>query len=79
MVQDADRDENSGAIVTALITLCQRLGVRSLAEGVETPGQHAFLKKLGCQEAQGFLYCCPVSAEALTSILQERRLLVPSL
>lgn len=72
LVQDAHRDDSSAAIITALVTLCQRLGVRSLAEGVETPEQHQFLKELGCQEAQGFLYCCPAPADRITGLLKRR-------
>lgn len=78
LVQHADKDEDSGAIMTALITLCRRLGVRSLAEGVETPEQHAFLRKIGCQTAQGFLYCSPLPVHEITVILQKERRLVPA-
>lgn len=70
LVQDADQDENSGAIVTALIAMARRMGISSLAEGVETEAQHEFLKRQGCDEAQGFYYSVPITAGALTDLLR---------
>jgi EAL domain-containing protein (putative c-di-GMP-specific phosphodiesterase class I) len=52
------------AIVRTIIELGQRLGLRLIAEGVETEQQMDLLRSLGCEEIQGYLYARPVPAEA---------------
>jgi EAL domain-containing protein (putative c-di-GMP-specific phosphodiesterase class I) len=52
------------AIVRAVINVADAMGIAAVAEGVETSDQVAGLKVLGCQVAQGFYFCRPLSAEA---------------
>jgi EAL domain-containing protein (putative c-di-GMP-specific phosphodiesterase class I) len=52
-------------IVPRLVELARDLGLRTIAEGVETEAQRAFLAGCGCDLLQGFLLCAPVSAEDL--------------
>jgi len=52
------------ALVRTIIELGQRLGLRLIAEGVETEQQMDLLRSLGCEEIQGYLYARPVPAEA---------------
>lgn len=54
-VADMESRREAEAIVSAIIRLAQALGMRTTAEGVETPGQLDRLRKLGCDEAQGYL------------------------
>ncbi len=63
-VRDLSPREDLG-IVPAIIDMGHRLGLNVIAEGVETEPQAALLKKLGCDELQGFLYSPPVSADEL--------------
>jgi diguanylate cyclase (GGDEF)-like protein/PAS domain S-box-containing protein len=53
------------AIVATVISLTHMLGLRSLAEGVETPEQRDRLRELGCELAQGYLFSHPVPAADL--------------
>jgi EAL domain-containing protein (putative c-di-GMP-specific phosphodiesterase class I) len=52
-----------------MINLAHALGLRVVAEGVETEQQAARLKAMGCEMAQGYQFYRPVSAEAATFLL----------
>lgn len=58
-------DAEDDAIARAVIALGRSLGLTVLAEGVETEAHAAFLRREGCQEAQGYHYGRPMSADAL--------------
>ena len=64
-VRDITVDTDDKAIVVAIIALARSLGFRSMAEGVETTGQLAFLREQGCDEVQGYLYSCPLTPALL--------------
>ena len=57
------------AIVEAVITLSNSLGIQVVAEGVETAEQVAVLSSYGCKLAQGFYFSPPVSAQAFTELV----------
>ncbi len=59
-VRDISDDPESRAIVTAVITLASSMGFQTIAEGVETAGQLAFLRLQGCNEVQGFYFSRPL-------------------
>jgi len=58
-------DPEDTAIVTAIISLGRALGLRVVAEGVETERQLAELRRLGCDRAQGFMFARPGPASQL--------------
>jgi len=60
------------SIVRAIISLGHNLGLRVVAEGVETPGQRMFLQAYGCDEAQGYYFAAPQSAEDCAALLGRR-------
>lgn len=62
---EPDPDVREAAIVAAIVALGHALGVRLIAEGVETEGQRRFLVDLGCDEAQGYHLGRPAPAPAL--------------
>jgi EAL domain-containing protein (putative c-di-GMP-specific phosphodiesterase class I) len=66
-VQDAARDERARVIVEKTIEIGHELGMRVLAEGVETSEQLEFLKDRGCDAAQGFFFCRPLPAAKFVS------------
>ena len=61
-VRDITTDPDDKAIASAIIGLASSLGLRTIAEGVESPGQLAWLRLQGCDEAQGYFFSQPVSA-----------------
>ncbi len=69
-VRDIEIDNNDAAISTATIALAHNLGLKVVAEGVETEGQRAFLATHGCDFLQGYLFSKPMAAEAATAYLE---------
>lgn len=53
-VMKADRDPEQQRMVSAILTMAERLNLETLAEGVKTVGEHALLAQLGCDHVQGF-------------------------
>ncbi|TBL81188.1 EAL domain-containing protein [Paenibacillus thalictri] len=76
-IRDVTSDEDNAAIVTALIAMSHRLKIKSLAEGVETQEQLAFLIGQGCDEIQGYVFSKPVPAKDFERLLQENKQLYP--
>ncbi len=60
----------SSAVVTAIIALARSLGLRVVAEGVETLRQMEVLHRLGCGHMQGYLFCKPVAPHELQEWLE---------
>lgn len=58
---DSDRDQQR--IVGAILAMCERLDLQTVAEGVETLGEHAMLAQLGCGHVQGFVIARPMPFE----------------
>ena len=72
-VRDLEQDSDDAAIVSAIVALGQALGLRIVAEGVETNRQQDFLTRLGCDSLQGYLLGQPVPAEQFMGRLQVLR------
>ncbi len=72
-INDITIDSDDAMITRSVIQLAHNLGLRVVAEGVETAGQLAFLVQNLCDEIQGFYYSGPVSAAACSKLLQENR------
>jgi EAL domain-containing protein (putative c-di-GMP-specific phosphodiesterase class I) len=53
-VTKADRDPEQQRMISAILTMAERLGIETFAEGVETVGEHVLLAQLGCDHVQGF-------------------------
>ncbi|HSI57394.1 MAG TPA: EAL domain-containing protein [Ideonella sp.] len=65
-VMDLDQSSDALAVVDAVIKLAHALGLRVVAEGVETERQRDILLSLNCDELQGYLFAKPMSASRLT-------------
>ena len=68
-IDSVDADSKDGKLTAAIIGLAGVLELGCVAEGVERPAQHARLKELGCDFAQGFLLARPMTAVALRELL----------
>jgi EAL domain-containing protein (putative c-di-GMP-specific phosphodiesterase class I) len=53
-VAKSDQDPSQQQMASAILTMAERLNLETLAEGVETPGEHAIMAQLGCDHVQGF-------------------------
>ena len=69
--QDADGASKDAEIVSAMIDLTHALGLKAVAEGVETSEQLARLRSMKCDFAQGNYFWEPLPSEALAVILEE--------
>ncbi len=64
-IVDLENSADARAVVDAVVKLAHALGLKVVAEGVESPRQQEILAQLGCDELQGFLFAKPMSARAL--------------
>ncbi|MGU3307587.1 putative bifunctional diguanylate cyclase/phosphodiesterase [Pseudomonas sp. M5A4_2d] len=69
-VRDLEHDSDDAAIVSAIVALGQALGLRIVAEGVETDMQQSFLTRLGCNSLQGYLLGHPLPADSFMADIQ---------
>ena len=69
-VRDLEHDSDDAAIVSAIVALGQALGLRIVAEGVETDVQQNFLTRLGCNSLQGYLLGHPLPADNFMADIQ---------
>ena len=67
-VHNVDRSTSDAAVANAILSLGESLGLIVTAEGIERPGQLAWLRQRGCHEVQGFLLSRPLSAADLERV-----------
>ena len=72
-VRDLAEQGSDQAIVTAIIRMAQSLGLRTIAEGVETAEQAQLLQAYGCDEMQGYWYSPPLEPQAFAAFAQRHR------
>lgn len=70
-IDDVVNSNDSAAIVTATLAMAKELGIKTLAEGVETQEQLAFLQTRGCQYIQGYYFSKPLNAKELEDLLKQ--------
>ena len=74
-IRDIPGNANDEVIARAVLALGQSLQLNVIAEGVETEEQQAFLRKLKCDEVQGYLYSRPVPSEEFVKLELAHKLL----
>ena len=68
-IRDITTDSDDAAIVGAIIAMAHNMGLKVIAEGVETQQQLDFLHSLQCDEVQGFLFSPPVPHHEACALL----------
>ncbi|PJC03957.1 MAG: hypothetical protein CO070_05325 [Gallionellales bacterium CG_4_9_14_0_8_um_filter_55_61] len=71
-VRNLESDSNDVALCEAIIVMAHKLGLKVIAEGVETEQQRDLLSRAGCDYAQGYLYARPMPPEAFEQWLTAR-------
>lgn len=66
-----EADEQAPAIIDMILAMAKTLGMKTVAEGIETAEQAAFLTQRGCSMGQGFLYSRPVPVSEFRKLLRE--------
>jgi EAL domain-containing protein (putative c-di-GMP-specific phosphodiesterase class I) len=70
-VRDMNKsDTNDAAIVSAIVSMANSLGLKTIAEGIETAAQLAKLRELGCAQGQGYYFSRPVAAHHCRALLE---------
>lgn len=72
-VTKVDEDREQQKMVAAILSMAERLGLETLAEGVETPGEHAMLAQLGCGDVQGFGIARPMPVDETLAWIERHR------
>jgi diguanylate cyclase (GGDEF)-like protein/PAS domain S-box-containing protein len=72
-VSDIINDSDDKAIVKAIINMARSLGLKTIAEGVETVSQLDWLRLQGCDEVQGYFFSQPLSADAFEQYWRQQK------
>jgi diguanylate cyclase (GGDEF)-like protein/PAS domain S-box-containing protein len=69
-IENNNNDENKN-IVETIVSLAHKLGLKVVAEGVETDKQHSVLSQMNCQMAQGYLFSRPLKKEKMDELIKK--------
>ncbi len=75
-LKNLDANGKSGRILRNIINMANDIGIRTLAEGVETREQADFLKEIGCERLQGFLFSKPIPTDVMRRQIRDGILVV---
>ena len=71
-VRDYGIDPDDAAIISAVLSISEKLELRVVAEGVETERQRGLLERVGCHEFQGYLFSPAVSSDEFLALLMKQ-------
>ncbi|WP_296447248.1 EAL domain-containing protein [Rhodoferax sp. UBA5149] len=78
-VRDITTSQSDNVIVKVIVSMAHGLGLKVIAEGVETEAQCEIMRTSGCDEIQGYYFSKPISAQAIEELFTEGRQLPPHL
>ena len=70
-VQGVDRSPELRALCRTIAAMARQLKLRTVAEGIETPGEFRVMREIGCEAGQGYLFQRPIPADELTTFMAE--------
>lgn len=70
-IRNLENDSSDMVLTEAMIVMAHKLGLKVIAEGVETPRQKQLLEQAGCDYVQGYLIAKPLAPEAFTELLRQ--------
>ena len=71
-IRDITSDRTAASLVTSIISMAHSIGVRVIAEGVETEAQMKFLTNYHCDEIQGYYFSRPIPANNFTELIRKQ-------
>ncbi len=71
-IDELDAVDPGSTLAESILDMARVLGLKVVAEGVETAAQADFLRRRGCDFAQGYLFSRPIDADAFAALLFER-------
>ena len=71
-----ESNDKSKPLIKSVIDMAGQIGMRTLAEGVETDSQATFLKSIGCEKMQGYLFSKPIPYEELNKAIKEGKFVI---
>ena len=75
-LKNFDNNEKAKPVIESVIKMADSINIHTLCEGVETKEQSAFLKKIGCEKQQGYLFSKPISYEELNKKIDDGELVI---
>ena len=78
-VNKIQQDSDSVKVVQTIVWLAQHLGLATVAEGIETPEQLSYLRDVGCQYGQGYLFSKPLSCDAAGQLIDQSDGIAPEI
>ena len=73
-IKSLDNNTSDQTLVKAIISMGKNLGLKVVAEGVETAEQEECLKELNCDQIQGYYYSKPITPDELMSFIDNKKI-----
>lgn len=70
-VQGVDRSQEMRALCRTIAAMARQLKLRTVAEGIETPGEFRVMREIGCEAGQGYLFQRPIPADEFAKFMAE--------
>jgi len=74
-VRNINRDRVNAVITKNIISMAHQLGLKVVAEGVETEAELGYLQECGCDEIQGYLFSRPIDVQSFTELVSQQNLI----